>query len=184
MSTRTGTAAGNLDWAPLHGQLDLVAAPVAAAAGLVPGARVAAIDDTLADTAAFCEAYEVAPEHSANCVVVAARRGEVTRYAAVMVLAMMRADVNGVVRKELDARKCSFASRQEAVALTGMEFGGITPVGAPEGWTILVDEAVLAAGEVVVGSGLRGSKLLLPAAELLGLPGARRLTLSRAELRP
>lgn len=178
MSTRTASAGGNLDWTTLHDHLDLAAAPVAAAAGLVPSARVAEIDETLADTAAFCDAYGVAAQHSANCVVVAGRRGEVTRYAAVMVLATMRADINGVVRRELDARKCSFASREEAIALTGMEFGGITPVGAPEGWTILVDEAVLAAGEVVVGSGLRRSKLLLPAAELLGLPGARRLTLA------
>ncbi len=178
MSTRSGTAGGSLDWTPLRDHLDRAAAPVAAAAGLVPDALVATIDHTLADTAAFCEAYEVAPEHSANCVVVTARRGEVTRYAAVMVLATMRADVNGVVRKALDARKCSFAARDEAVALTAMEFGGITPVGVPGGWTILVDEAVLAAGDVVVGSGLRRSKLLLPAAGLMALPGARRLTLA------
>ena len=147
-------------------------------ANLVPGARGAAIDPALADTAAFCEAYDVAPENSANCVVVVGRRGGETRYAAVMVLATMRADVNGVIRRELDVRKCSFAPMDEAVALTGMEYGGITPIGLPADWPILVDDAVVAAGDVVVGSGLRASKILLPATELLGLPNARQVRLA------
>ncbi len=133
----------------------------------------------MADTAAFCDAYDVAPEHSANCVVIAGRRGGDTRYAAVMVLATMRADVNGVVRKELDVRKCSFAPMDEAIALTGMEYGGITPIGLPDDWPILVDDAVVAAGDVVIGSGLRRSKILLPAADLLRLPNARQLSLAR-----
>ena len=172
------SAHGTLDWQPLAQHLDLVARPVARAATLVPGAAVAPIDSDLADTAAFCAEYEVAPESSANCVVVAGRRAEVTRYAAVMVLATMRADVNGVVRRDLDVRKCSFAAREVATELTGMEFGGITPIGLPEGWPVLVDEAVLAAGDVVVGSGLRGSKILLRATSLLQLPGARSLALA------
>ena len=95
-----------------------------------------------------------------------------------MVLATMRADVNGVIRRELDVRKCSFAPMDEAVALTGMEYGGITPIGLPADWPILVDDAVVAAGDVVIGSGLRRSKILLPAAELLGLPNARQLRLA------
>lgn len=169
---------GSLSWWPLQEHLDLVAAVVAAAAPHVPEARVASIDPALADTASFCAAYDVAAESSANCVVVAGRRGEVTRHAAVMVLATMRADINGIVRRALDVRKCSFAAQGEAVALTRMEFGGITPVGLPADWPVLVDEAVLAAGEVVLGSGLRRSKLLLPASRLLDLPGARRLTLA------
>ena len=102
-----------------------------------------------------------------------------TTYAAVMVLATDRADVNGVVRRHLGARKISFAPMADAVGLTGMEFGGITPVGLPEGWPVLVDEAVVAAGEVVIGSGLRRSKLLLRGADLLTLPGAERLALAQ-----
>jgi prolyl-tRNA editing enzyme YbaK/EbsC (Cys-tRNA(Pro) deacylase) len=66
----------------------------------------------------------------------------------------------------------------DAVALTGMEYGGITPIGLPADWPILVDDAVVAAGDVVVGSGLRGSKILLPASELLGLPNARQVRLA------
>ena len=170
--------AGNLDWQPLVDRLDLVAPVVAGHAELVPRARAAAIDPALADTAAFCQAYDVAPESAANCVIVVGRRGGEARYAAVMVLATMRADVNGVIRKELDVRKCSFAAMDEAVAMTGMEYGGITPVGLPSDWPVLVDEAVIQAGEVVIGSGMRASKLLLPATDLLALAKARRLRLA------
>ena len=95
-------------------------------------------------------------EGSANCVVVAGRRGEDIRYAACLVLATTRADVNGLVRKRLDARKASFAPMDDAVALTGMEYGGITPVGLPAEWPVLVDAAVAAAPAVVIGSGIRG----------------------------
>src|SRR6478735_7509858 len=130
------TPAGTLDWQPLGDRLDLVAPVVAERAELVPGARVAAIDPALADTAAFCDAYDVAPENSANCVIVVGRRGGEARYAAVMVLATMRADVNGVIRRELDVRKCSFAPMDEAIALSAMEYGGIAPIGLPSDWSI------------------------------------------------
>ncbi len=173
------SASGTLSWIPAHQNTDLLAAPVAAAIGRLPGARVAPIDPTLADTAAFCEAYGSAPENSANCVVVAGKRAGEVRYAAVLVLATMRADVNGVVRRRMDVRKISFAAQDEAVSLTAMEFGGITPVGLPTGWPILIDPAVIEAGEVVIGSGIRGSKLLVPADELLALPGAERLHLAQ-----
>lgn len=166
------TSRGTLDWHPAADHPELLAPPVTAAIGTVPGALVAPIDAALADTAAFCAEYDVAPGASANCVVVAGRRGGVTTYAAVMVLATHRADVNGVVRRHLDARKISFAPHDDAVGLTGMEFGGITPIGLPSDWPVLVDDAVVDAGEVVIGSGLRASKVLCTGADLLTLPGA------------
>jgi prolyl-tRNA editing enzyme YbaK/EbsC (Cys-tRNA(Pro) deacylase) len=156
-------------------RLDLLAQPVAAALQEWKRAdevRVAPIDPDFADTAAFCEFYDVALEQSANCVVVAAKRGGEVRYAACMVLATTRADVNGVVRRHLDARKASFAPMDDAVQLTGMEYGGITPIGLPDGWPVLVDAAVIAAGAVVIGSGIRGSKIELPGDALADLPGA------------
>jgi len=172
------SARGTLNWSPAGSSPDLLAPPVVAAVAAVPGAQVAPIDPTHADTAAFCATYDVALAASANCVVVAGRRGEVTTYAAVMVLATHRADVNGVVRRHLGVRKISFAPMDDAVGLTGMEFGGITPVGLPDGWPVLVDDAVVSAGEVVVGSGLRRSKLLLTGEDLLSLPGAQALALA------
>lgn len=172
------SAEGNLVWLPAADHPELVAAPVAAALDRVPGARVAQIDADLADTAAFCAAYDVAPESSANCVVVEARRADVSTLAAVMVLATDRADINRVVRKHLGARKISFADQTKAQELTGMEQGGITPVGLPDDWPILVDEGVVAAGIVVIGAGVRGAKLLIPGADLAKLPGADVLALT------
>jgi prolyl-tRNA editing enzyme YbaK/EbsC (Cys-tRNA(Pro) deacylase) len=172
------SAEGNLAWLPAADHPELVAAPVAAALHLLPGARVAAIDATLADTAAFCAAYDVAPQSSANCVVVEARRGDVTTLAAVMVLATDRADINRVVRRHLGARKISFADQASAEVLTGMQQGGITPVGLPADWPVLVDEAVVAAGPVVIGAGVRGAKLLVDGRALARLPGAHLLALT------
>ena len=136
------------------------------------GVQAAAIDPELADTAAFCERYGVAPELSANCVVVAGRRAGESRYAAAMVLAVHRVDVNGALRRALDVRKASFAAMADAVAATGMEYGGITPLGLPADWPIYLSEQVVTAGPVVIGSGLRRSKLRLDGRLLAELPGA------------
>jgi prolyl-tRNA editing enzyme YbaK/EbsC (Cys-tRNA(Pro) deacylase) len=171
---------GNLDWQKATERPDLLAEPVAAfVAGWehAMSVRVAEIDPALADTAAFCERYDVPLSVSANCVVVAGRRGDDVRYAACMVLATDRADVNGVVRRRLDSRKASFAPMDDAVALTGMEYGGITPLGRPADWPVLVDEAAAAVESAVVGSGVRRSKIALPGALLAELPGAELLTL-------
>ena len=139
---------------------------------LVADVEVAAIDPDLADTAAFCAEYGVGLEESANCVVLAAKQAGEVFYVACMVLATTRADVNGLVRRHLGVRKLSFASMDDAVGLTGMEYGGITPVGLPAGWPVLIDAAVAAAPVVVVGSGLRRSKLAITGAALASLPGA------------
>ena len=165
---------GRLDTAPALDRPDLLAEPVAAAIRALGLADVlvAEIDPEVADTAAFCERYAVGLDVSANCVVVASRRGADTRLAACMVLATTRADVNGVVRRHLDVRKASFAPMAEAVELTGMEYGGITPIGLPAGWPIMVDERVDSTERVIIGSGVRRSKLVVPGALLARLPGA------------
>jgi len=169
----TAPPLGSLTWLPAAEHPELLGEAVAAVLPVLSGAAwVAAIDDDLADTAAFTEAYGVPPEASANCVVVAARRAGQTTLAACMVLATTRADVNGLVRRHLGARKASFAPQDVAVAETGMAYGGITPVGLPADWPVLVDAAVAAADLVVIGSGTRGSKLAVSGALLAGLPTA------------
>jgi prolyl-tRNA editing enzyme YbaK/EbsC (Cys-tRNA(Pro) deacylase) len=165
-------ALGRLDLAPADQRLDLLAAPVAAAVGPIPDVQVAAIDPDLADTAALCEAYDVSLDISANCVVVTGKRAGVVRQAACVVLATTRADVNGLVRRRLDARKASFAAVDFVTEATGMEYGGITPVGLPEDWLLLVDSVVADTDVVVIGSGLRRSKIVLPGPALAKLPGA------------
>src|SRR6185437_11101347 len=162
-NVRPVSGPGSLAWTTP--EPELLAPPVLAALQAWPLAGevlAAPIDPDLADTAAFCERYGVDMLDSANCVVIAGRRGETTRHAACMVLATTRADVNGVVRRRLEARKASFAPMDEAVSLSGMEYGGITPIGLPADWPILVDAAVLQRDVVVIGSGVRRSKIALP----------------------
>lgn len=130
-------------------------------------------DPEKADTAVFVEHYgSDLLDASANCVVVAGRRGGETGFAACLVLSTTRADVNGLVRRRMGARKASFAPMDTATGLTGMEYGGITPVGLPTGWPVLVDAAVAALPYVLVGSGRRRGKLLVPGPALAELPGA------------
>jgi prolyl-tRNA editing enzyme YbaK/EbsC (Cys-tRNA(Pro) deacylase) len=167
---------GSLDiTVPAVARTDLLAEPVLSMLrGWAGGDEVgvAAIDADLSDTAAFCRAYDVPAAASANCVVIAGRRGGQERIAACVVLATTRADVNTVAKKRLDVRKCSFLATDRAVELTAMEYGGITPVGLPAGWPVLVDDAVLQQPLVVIGSGVRRSKLVLPPGLLAGLPHA------------
>lgn len=169
------SVAGVLDVERATARPDLLAEPVAKALnslGDPDRVGVVEIDPDLADTAEFCAAYSSPADASANCVVVAGKRAGEARYAAAMVLATTRADVNGVIKRRMDVRKASFAAMDEAVALTGMAYGGITPLGLPVDWPILVDSAVAYCPELVIGSGLRGSKLLVTGDALASLPGA------------
>jgi prolyl-tRNA editing enzyme YbaK/EbsC (Cys-tRNA(Pro) deacylase) len=169
------TIAGSLTVTPAIDHPELLADPVAKALAAVPDASdigVAAIDPSLADTAAFCAEYGSPLSASANCVVVSGKRAGEERFCACLVLATTRADVNGVVRRRLDVRKASFAPMDTAVELTGMAYGGITPLGLPGDWALLIDPAVAATPELVIGSGIRGSKLLVPGPVLAALPNA------------
>ena len=165
---------GTLAVTPAAESTDLLGVATAAAlTGWSEADRVgvAPIDPDLADTAAFCEAYAVPLSASANCVVLAGKREGRVRMAACVVLATTRADVNGVARRWLDVRKISFASMDDAVALTGMEYGGITPIGLPADWPILVDARVVKKPAIVIGSGVRRSKIVLPGETLGQYPG-------------
>lgn len=165
-----------LTWLPFTAHPDLVAEPVRAALTGTPLAEqieVTEIDPDLADTQALVEATDVRLEESANCLVVLGRRGETERVAAALVLATTRADVNSTIRKSLDVRKASFMPMDRAVGATGMEYGGITPIGLPGDWPVLVDSRVVDSAQVVIGSGLRGSKLRLPGALVADLPGVQ-----------
>jgi prolyl-tRNA editing enzyme YbaK/EbsC (Cys-tRNA(Pro) deacylase) len=133
---------------------------------------VVEIDPTLADTAAMTDAYDIPLTASGNCVVVAGSRAGEERIAACVVRADTRADVNSLVKRMLDVRKASFLAMDRAVAETGMEHGGITPLGLPAGWRVLVHDVLLEQDVVVLGSGVRRSKLLLPGRLLADLPGA------------
>jgi prolyl-tRNA editing enzyme YbaK/EbsC (Cys-tRNA(Pro) deacylase) len=109
-------------------------------------------DPALADTAAFCEAYGVPLDRSANCIVVASKN-EPKQYAACLVLATNRLDVNGIVRRLMGVRKVS--------------------LGLPEGVPLYLDAAMMPLEDVIVGGGSRSLKVRLAPALLARLPGAQ-----------
>ncbi len=165
---------GTLSSVPAADRPDLLAAPTLAmleASDLVGSVGVVEIDPAVSDTAATQKVFGLDAGTLANCVVIGGKREGIERLAACVVLARNRADVNGVVRRYLDVRKASFLPMERAVALTGMEYGGITPIGLPSGWPVLVDPRVAEPVVVVLGSGVRRSKILLPGALLAQLPG-------------
>ncbi|MEU3742970.1 YbaK/EbsC family protein [Streptomyces sp. NPDC032198] len=171
---------GNFDDVrPAPEVLGLLVAPVADAvrgwSGTVPAEQVLHVDTepAWADTATFVEHYgQDILEQSANCVVVAGKRGGETSFAACLVLSTTRVDVNGAVRRQLGARKASFAPMDTATGETGMEYGGITPIGLPADWPLLVDAAVVDLPYVLVGSGSRRGKLIVPGKAFAELPNA------------
>lgn len=169
-------AAGSLELVPAAEHPELL--PAAVLAALPAGAWVTAIDPDVADTAALVAAAGVPLDGSANCVVVAGKREGEERVAAVVVLASTRADVNGAVKKALAVRKASFLPMDRAVQESGMEYGGITPVGLPPQWRLLVDTRVAATEWVLIGSGVRRSKLVVRGADLAALPHAEVVDLS------
>ncbi len=171
---------GHFDHAvPAPDCLDELTRPVADAVrawrGSVPADQFVYVDTDpeWADTATFVEHYgQDLLERSANCVVVAGKRGGETMLAACVVLSTTRVDVNGVVRRQLGARKASFASMDTATGESGMEYGASPPSDSPAGWPVLVDSAVVDLPYVLVGSGRRRGKLLVPGKAFAELPGA------------
>jgi prolyl-tRNA editing enzyme YbaK/EbsC (Cys-tRNA(Pro) deacylase) len=129
-----------------------------------------ACDPALADTAAFCAAYGFDPADSANTIVVVGK-ADPPVYAACVVLATHRLDVNRAVRSRLGTRKASFASADETRSMTGQQIGGVTAFGLPEGLPLLVDAAVMARERIVLGGGSRSWKVLAPPSILLTVAG-------------
>jgi prolyl-tRNA editing enzyme YbaK/EbsC (Cys-tRNA(Pro) deacylase) len=167
---------GSLVAVPASTRTDLLASPTLAAlraADLLDAVGVVEIDPAVSDTATTQRTFGLSMNNLANCVIVGGKREGVERVAACLVLATGRADVNNIVKRSLDVRKASFLPVERAVELSGMEYGGITPIGLPENWPILIDRAVIETDIVVVGSGVRRSKILTRGQTLARLPGVQ-----------
>jgi prolyl-tRNA editing enzyme YbaK/EbsC (Cys-tRNA(Pro) deacylase) len=164
---------GTLEFSPALTRKELLAPQVARFLEQHAGADavgVTPINGSLSDTVAFCVAYQVKQAQAANCVVLEAKQGSERSYAAAVVLGSTRADVNGLMKRTLEVRKVSFASMEFAVEMSGMEFGAITPIGLPSAWPIFIDRRVAESGYVIIGSGLRHSKLAVKGSFLATLP--------------
>lgn len=142
--------------------------------------QVAPIDEQDSDTAVFCQRYQMRLADGANCVVVEARRNQQVWYAACVALGSDRIDLNSTVRKHLGAKRVSLAAHELAAELTGMQSGGMTPFGMPSSWPILVDSAVVDAASLILGSGIRASKLLTDGATIAALPNAEIIDLTKS----
>jgi prolyl-tRNA editing enzyme YbaK/EbsC (Cys-tRNA(Pro) deacylase) len=125
-----------------------------------------------ADTAVFCEVFGIDPEASVNTILVASKK-EPKTYAACLVLANTRLDVNRKVRKEMGVRKCSFASFEETETVTGMLSGGVTPFDLPPEIPILIDARITGEDVIWLGGGSRSLKIGVRADDLASLPNAR-----------
>jgi prolyl-tRNA editing enzyme YbaK/EbsC (Cys-tRNA(Pro) deacylase) len=128
------------------------------------------IDPDFADTAAFCEKYSVAMDHSGNTIIVASKK-EPKRFCACLVLATTRLDVNHAVRRLLDVSRVSFATAEETRELTGMMIGGVTLLALPPDLPIYVDDRIMALDYVILGGGSRSSKIKIAPEALRKLPG-------------
>jgi prolyl-tRNA editing enzyme YbaK/EbsC (Cys-tRNA(Pro) deacylase) len=147
-------------------------AAVAAAERLGVPCELIPCDPEYADTAAFCARYGYPAERAANTIVVASKK-EPKQYAACVVLATTRLDVNHAVRDLLGAAKCSFASAEEMRALTGMTVGGVTAFGLPDGLPLYVDARVLNLDWVILGTGGRNGKIRIAPEVFHRIPGVK-----------
>jgi len=115
-------------------------------------------DPDLADTAVFCEHYDIPLERSGNTIVLESKRPK-GHHAVFIVLANTRLDVNGKARALMDVKKVSFAPPETTAEVTGMVMGGVTPFGLPQELSIYIDSRVLDHPWVIVGGGTRDLKL-------------------------
>jgi prolyl-tRNA editing enzyme YbaK/EbsC (Cys-tRNA(Pro) deacylase) len=129
------------------------------------------IDPDLADTAAFCAHYGYPEHQSGNAIVVASKKPP-GHFAACLVLATTRLDVNSRVRKLMGVRKVSFAPADQTADITGMMIGGVTPFALPADLPLYIDSRIMALDWVIVGGGSRSLKLKVEPAALAALPNA------------
>ena len=172
---------GRLTFEPIEDSLDLVGEPTKETIknNNLQAILVSEIDPELSDTATFCDKYNIGMDISVNCVIVEAKRADKTWHAACLVPANIRADINGIVRRELDARKISFAPMEKATSLSNMAYGAISPIGLPKDWPILIDSNAAKLVHAVIGSGIRKSKLLVPGSLFASLPNAKVMDLTK-----
>lgn len=161
-----------LDW----NTPELLAEPVKTALAQLPDELILGVTqnpDELADTDKWAKEYGTSLGETANVVVVETRktRNAEREFAAVLVLANTRADLNGAVKRALEVSKVSFAPNDKAVEATGMQSGGMSPIGLPQSWPLLIDSRVIEVEKLYIGSGVRPSKLVVNGAIFKAIEG-------------
>jgi Cys-tRNA(Pro)/Cys-tRNA(Cys) deacylase len=71
------------------------------------------------------------------------------------------------LRRTLGQSRLTMAREDELLAATGYPVGAVSPFGLPRPMPLYVDESVLAEDEISLGSGVRGTTIILRSADLL-----------------
>ena len=87
-------------------------------------------------------------------------------YALVLVAGPQQVDWKAL-RRHMGQSRLTTASADEVRAVTGYEIGAVSPFGLPRPVRVLLDESVLGEEEVSIGSGERGTTVILRTADLL-----------------
>lgn len=131
---------------------------------------VAEIDPNYAGGLDLCNKYNIDLKLGANCLIAEGIRKDQKTIVALLVPVGYKYDMNKTVRKALDARMVSASPLDFVLKETKMEYGSITPIGLPKDWLIFVDPLVLKNEQVIIGGGLKTSKISIPTSILLKLP--------------
>ncbi|MFS1664656.1 YbaK/EbsC family protein [Streptococcus sp. zg-JUN1979] len=166
----------NLEFKPASESKDILSASVwegIVTLNATQDIQVAEINPEFADGDSLNREYGVPFDQEANCLVLEGKRGDETKYAALLIPYGKKANTNATVKRPLDVSKVGFAPLDFVLEQTGMEFGAITPIGLPETWSLLIDSQILEQEKILVGGGLVQSKLLVPTQLLTQLPNAQ-----------
>lgn len=70
------------------------------------------------------------------------------------------------LRRYLGQSRLTMARQEEILTVTGYQIGAVSPFGLPRPIRILVDEGVFAPAEISIGSGERGTTVIMQTADL------------------
>ena len=86
----------------------------------------------------------------------------------VMVLMAGPGQINWkTLRKHIDANRLTMASKEEVLSITGYHLGAVAPFGMEMPVKILVDRSVLMQQIISMGSGIRGTAIILKTKDLI-----------------
>ena len=72
-----------------------------------------------------------------------------------------------ILRKHLGQSRLTMATEDEVLDVTGYRIGAVGPFGLPRRLRVLIDPGVLAEEEISIGSGIRGTAVILKSDNLL-----------------
>lgn len=136
-------------------------------------------ESIFSDTESFCNEYDFLLEDSCNAILIKSKKPEIY-YSMFCILGNNRLDVNGKVKKVMNAKRVSFASKNEAERVSNQIYGGISPLSLGRDIDIYIDENVMKRKKVFIGGGNRTTKIFLSPTELLRITKGTVMDLSQS----